>query len=149
MPPHGPARVVGESFVDERSELSIHVSAVAGSWVALRFASFLGVGGSESGTAFNAASGRSYSFWDASNGPVVPPEKPAAHALNRALLNGAGQMALAVREGEVEQIVGIEPNGTRRVLDSAPPAQIPPTSLRLNGSTVQWMDGGSTRTATL
>lgn len=147
--PNGPVRAAGaaSSFLGG-SEYSISVAAVAGSWVALSFADVDGAfPGEEIGKAINAASGKSYRYWGyLPNVTAMPPE---VHALERVQLNASGQMALAVHDEGTEQVVGVEASGKRHVLDSAPIGKIPPASLTLMGRTVQWVDAGSTRTATI
>ncbi|HEX2015389.1 MAG TPA: hypothetical protein VGN69_01755 [Solirubrobacteraceae bacterium] len=85
------------------------------------------------------------------------PPRPA-----RVLLNDRGQLAGVYvntdrngpstysdpRPGHAE-IVVFNAHGTRRILDTAPSAQIPSASLRLSGSTVSWSHAGMTRMATI
>jgi hypothetical protein len=47
------------------------------------------------------------------------------------------------------QVIGVEPNGKRKVIDSAPTASIPTSSLKLVGSIVPWTDGDMERSAAL
>ena len=75
------------------------------------------------------------------------PLRPAA--VGRALLNRFGQLALLLLEEGTSRIVGIEPSGSRRTLDSGPQAQLPPASLKLQGHTVGWIHGGVARQAAL
>jgi hypothetical protein len=82
-------------------------------------------------------------------GPGFEEVPSTAGSVERIVLNGSGQLAVALIEEHKCRIVGIEPSGARRVLDSAPEAQIPPASLKLHGHVVQWVDAGSTRSATL
>jgi hypothetical protein len=153
VPPNGRVRVAGvASDALGESQYSIIVLAVAGSWVALEFTNMVDpIADEHIAKAFNAASGRSYRFSE--GGEVLEPmeDDPYAEGNERVLLNSFGQLALVVDGGAVNtrKIVGVEPSGERRVLDSGPPAQIPPASLTLKGHTVQWVDAGSTRTATL
>jgi hypothetical protein len=146
-PPKGRVRVAGHASSFGGSEYSIKVAAKAGSWVALEFDSVLGVPGEEVGKAFNAANGKSYRYWHYETDPMAKPEE--VRTLDRVLLNRFGGVALAERKGNTERIVGIEPNGTRHVLDSGPSTQIAPGSLKLAGTKAEWVDGGTTRSASI
>ncbi len=153
VPPRGRVWSAGAaSSLTGGGEYSITVSAIAGPWVALKFASVIGIASSEVGKVIDAATGRSFRFISEAYGPGEPGE--IVHIPERVQLNSAGQMALALAEENTGQIVkieiiGFQSNGQRRVLDSGSPAQIPTASLTLKGSTAQWTDAGATRTATL
>jgi hypothetical protein len=147
VPPNGPVRAAGAASSPlGNSEYSISVAALAGPWVALSFDSVDGLSGNEIGKTTNAPSGRSYRYWESELGPIEPQE---VHALETTQLNASGQMALAVHAKGLTQIIGVESSGKRLPLDSAPWALIPPASLTLKGATVQWVDAGSARTATI
>ena len=146
--PNGPVRVAAQAFsLNGNSEYSIRVAAVAGSWVALGLFNAEGIAGEEAGKAFNVANGHSYRYWRYANNPTAKPEE--VRGLDAVRLSATGQIAIAEHEGDTEQIVGFEPSGARRVLDTGPLAQIPAKSLVLRGRTVRWVDGGATRTASL
>ncbi len=146
--PNGPVRVAAQaSSLTGNSEYSIRVAAVAGSWVALSLFNGDGIGGEETGKAFDVANGHSYRYWRYESSPTAKPEE--VRALDAVRLSATGQIAIAEHEGDTEQIVGFEPSGARRVLDTGPRAQIPPKSLVLQGRMVRWVDSGATRTASL
>jgi hypothetical protein len=152
VPPNGRVRLAGSAYDATIQGLySIKVIALAGTWVALDFTSVIDFHGSEvTDEVFDAKSGRSFSFFDA----AIPEGQgfegiPPTAVLGSFALNRFGQLALAqIEEGKC-RIVGIEPSGRRRVLDSASEAQIPPSSLKLHGHTVQWVDAGITHSATI
>jgi hypothetical protein len=152
VPPNGRVRLAGSAYDATIQRLySIKVIAVAGTWVALDLTSVVDFHGSEEmDEVFDAKSGSSYGFFDAAipEGQGFEGIAPTA-VLGSVVLNRFGQLASALIEEGKCRIVGIEPTGKRRVLDSAPEAQIPPSSLKLQGHTVQWVDAGSTRSATL
>jgi hypothetical protein len=86
--------------------------------------------------------------WSVPEGPGFE-GTPATAVLGSFVLNRFGQLALAqIEEGKC-RIVGIEPSGRQRVLDSGPASQLPPASLQLKGHTVQWVDAGITHSATI
>jgi hypothetical protein len=152
VPPNGRVRLAGSAYDATIQGLySIKVIALAGTWVALEFTSVIDFHGSEiSDEVFDAKSGRSYRFFEEAvpEGPGFE-GIPATAVLGSFVLNRFGQLALAqIEEGKC-RIVGIEPSGKRRVLDSGPASQLPPASLQLKGHTVQWVDAGITHSATL
>lgn len=152
VPPNGRVRLAGSAYDATIQGLySIKVIALAGTWVALEFTSVIDFHGSEiSDEVFDAKSGRSYRFFEAAvpEGPGFE-DIPATAVLGSFVLNRFGQLALALTNEGKAQIVGIEPSGRRRVLDSGPASQLPPASLQLKGHTVQWVDAGITHSATL
>lgn len=151
-PPNGRVRLAGSAYDATVQRLySIKVIASAGTWVALDFTSVVDFHGSEEADeVFDARSGRSYRFLEAAlpEGPGFE-DIPAPAAVGSVVLNRFGQLALALLEEGKCRILGIEPSGARRVLDSGAVAQIAPSSLKLAGHTVQWVDAGSARSATL
>ncbi len=131
---------------------TVDVEAVAGNWIALSFNNTLGIAGTAVDKLVNAATGKSFTYFKALYGPGEPSEE--VPRVQRTLLSAGGQLALYVlveRGGTPlrAEVVGFTPNGARRVLDAAPPAQIPAASLTLSGATVGWTDAGEARTATL
>ncbi|HTZ64708.1 MAG TPA: hypothetical protein VMB51_11445 [Solirubrobacteraceae bacterium] len=120
--------------------------------MAINFASSIGAGGREINKAGGARNGKSYRFWQESQGPGEIGE--VHHTVERVELNASGQLALAVAEEHTGQIVSVEMLAVesadkRRVLDSGPPAQLQAASLKLHGSTVQWIDAGLQSSAAL
>jgi hypothetical protein len=152
VPPNGRVRLAGSAYDATIQGLySIKVIELAGTWVALEFTSVIDFHGSEiSDEVFDAKSGRSYRFFEAAvpEGPGFE-DIPATAVLGSFVLNRFGQLALALTNEGKTQIVGIEPSGRRRVLDSGPASQLPPASLQLKGHTVQWVDAGITHSATI
>ncbi|HEY7932638.1 MAG TPA: hypothetical protein VID48_02330 [Solirubrobacteraceae bacterium] len=152
VPPNGRVRLAGSAYDATVQRLySIKVIALAGTWVALDFTSVVDFHGSEeTDEVFDAKSGRSYRFFEAAlpEGPGFE-GIPASAVLGRFVLNRFGQLVLALIQDGRCRIVGIQPSGARRVLDSGPEALIPSASLKLQGHTVQWVHAGSTRSTTL
>jgi hypothetical protein len=134
-------------------EAQVSVKASAGNWVAFDIGSAIGIGYAETGKAINAKTGKSFRYWSFAGGPG--PEGPREE-LEAVELNARGQLAYAVgaaaKQSEgltTRKIIGVEPTGKRQTLDSAPLAQIEPSSLKLRGSTVEWTDAGVARSASL
>ena len=134
-------------------EAQVSVKASAGNWVAFGIVSAIGIGYAETGKAINAKTGKSFRYWSFAGGPG--PEEPRED-LEAVQLNALGQLAYAVgvatKQSEgltTRKIVGVEPTGKRQTLDSAPLAQIEPSSLKLRGSTVEWTNAGIARSASL
>jgi hypothetical protein len=134
-------------------EAQVSVKAAAGNWVAFTIVSSVGIGYGETGKAINAKTGKSFRYWSFAGGPG--PEE-ASEQLEAVQINARGQLACAVgvaptpKEGLVSRkVFGVEPTGERKLLDSATIAAIPPSSLKLSGSTVQWTDSGVARSASL
>ena len=134
-------------------EAQVSVKASAGNWVAFDIGSAIGIGYAEMGKAINAKTGKSFRYWSFAGGPG--PEEPRED-LEAVQLNARGQLAYAVgvaaKQSEgltTRKIIGVESTGKRQTLDSAPLAQIEPSSLKLRGSTVEWTDAGVARSAPL
>jgi hypothetical protein len=134
-------------------EAQVRVEASAGNWVAFDIGSAIGIGYAETGKAINAKTGKSFRYWSFAGGPG--PEEPRED-LEAVQLNARGQLAYAVgvaaKQSEgltTRKIIGVEPTGKRQTLDSAPLAQIEPSSLKLRGSTIEWTDAGVARSASL
>jgi hypothetical protein len=134
-------------------EAQVSVKASAGNWIAFDIGSAIGIGYAETGKAINARTGKSFRYWSFAGGPG--PEEPRDD-LEAVQLNARGQLAYAVgvaaKQSEgltTRKIIGVEPTGKRETLDSAPLAQIEPSSLKLRGSTVEWTNAGVARSASL
>jgi hypothetical protein len=147
--PVSPGDPVNEGL--EFAQISLATSA--GNWVAVRLLGSVGIGYAEVGKAINARTGESFSYWRVAGGPGPEAESQEIEHLQ---LNERGQLAyavgIAVKPEErlvTRRIVAVESGGKRRVLDSAPAEQIPSSSLKLSGSTVQWTDAGVARSAAL
>lgn len=153
VPPNGRVRLAGYAYDATIGGIySIRIVAVAGSWVALDAMSTIDYHTSEEvAKVFDARSGRAYRYFQAAfpEGPGFEDIPSSGASVGRVLLNRFGQLALALLEEGKSQIVGIEPNGVRRTLDSGPQAQLPAASLKLEGHTVQWIDADVARRATL
>jgi hypothetical protein len=153
VPPNGRVRLAGSAYdATVTGSYSVRIAASAGTWVVLDASNTIDFHGSEEvEKAFDARSGASYRVYEASNpeGPGFEEIPSDSASLERLLLNRFGQLALVLSEGGNSQIVGVEPNGRRRVLDSAPSAQLPSAALKLEGHTVEWIKAGSARSATL
>jgi hypothetical protein len=159
VPPNGRVRVAGYAYnavADGESHLSygyaVKLLAVAGTWVAISYTSTIDFHGSEEvDKTFNAANGRSYRFFETGipEGQGFEGIGPISGEVEHIQLGRSGQIAFALLEERRTQIIGIEPSGARRVLDSAPGAQISVSSLTLEGHTVRWLDAGEPRSATL
>jgi hypothetical protein len=134
-------------------EAQVSVKASAGNWVAFAIVSAVGIGYAETGKAINAKTGKSFRYWSFAGGPG--PEG-ASEQIEAVQINARGQLSYAVgvaaKQSEgltTRKIIGVEPMGKRQTLDSAPLAQIEPSSLKLRGSTVEWTDAGVARSASL
>jgi hypothetical protein len=152
VPRDGRVHLAGSAYDGTVSgQYSVSVIAVAGSWVAVDFVSRVDPDSSEEiEKVCDARSGRSYRFFEAGLLEVPGFEsREGESTIERLALNRFGQLALALsREGEV-RIVGYEPSGAPRMLDSGPQAQIPPSSLKLDAHIVSWTDAGVARSTTL
>lgn len=75
---------------------------------------------------------------------------PQTHAV-RAFVNAQGQAAAIVRTNgsSTRQVLGFSSTGTSKVLDTGTDAQIPASSLSLDGHVVRWRHSGAPRSATL
>jgi hypothetical protein len=151
--PNGRVRLAGVAFDETiQSGYSINVVALAGTWIAMSFRNVVDFhGGEEIDKVCDARSGRTYRYFEAGipEGPGFEEAPDTSGAVERVRLNRFGQLALAlVREGTTE-VRGFEPDGARRLLDSARLAQLSPNSLTLQGHTVSWVDAGAARSATL
>ncbi len=144
LTPNGPVHAAGS--VTGLGEFTTTLKASKGDWIAVSLIGELGLIGEEIGTVLNVANGKSYRYWKHDS---AVSEKPEDVGLDRFLLGPSGQSALAQHEGSTEQIVGFQPSGKRRVLASGPTTQIPPRSLALKGQTVEWLESGVTRSASL
>lgn len=152
VPPRGRVRLVGTAHDETGASLySVSVIATVGMWMALDFHNQVDPQISEDvDKAFDAGNGRSYRFFEEGipEGPALE-GTGAGVELARTVLNRYGQLGLALVDAHRCRIVGVEPSGRRRLLDSGPPTQIPPGSLTLHGHTVGWTDAGVERSATL
>ena len=155
IPPRGRVWSAGAaSSTTDDGDFSIGVVGTSGKWVAIRFASSVGAAGDEIDKAIDASSGKSYRFWQESQGLGGEPGE-VGHLVERIDLNASGQVALAVaeeREGKTVavQILAVDPSGGRRRAghrSSRSAARLLASSL--NGSSVQWVDAGTQRSATL
>ncbi|HTZ87875.1 MAG TPA: hypothetical protein VMB05_14505 [Solirubrobacteraceae bacterium] len=145
----------GSILSEEGEPPGISVIAGAGNWVVLRYQSTFGLGFSERDSAVNAANGKRFAFWQLSGGPT----NVDGDLLEATKLDSQGRLALILgtegkpqHEGEhgptvTRKVVGVTPNGERTVLDAAPTASIPTSSLQLVGGIVHWTDGGTERSA--
>jgi hypothetical protein len=156
--PNGRAwRAGAEISTETENPPKIAVVTSAGSWVALRYEGVIGNGFSESESAINSANGKSFRYWKAGGGEG----SYFGSSLEAVVLNAHGRLALITgvegkpqNEGEpgptvTRNVIGVEANGKRTVLDKAPTANIPTSSLQLVGSTVRWSDGGVEHSATV
>jgi hypothetical protein len=149
--PHARAWRVGSAS----EESSISVVTGAGEWVVLRFDSVEGLGESESESAANALTGKHFEFWRRSGGEG----SYSGDVLEAVKLDSQGRLALitgvagtAPPEQEVgasvtRKVIGVASSGQRKLLDTAPTASIPTSSLQLLGGVVHWTDAGVERTA--
>jgi hypothetical protein len=154
LPPNGRVRKAGQASSEtEDGNFSISIAAASGNWVALDLFNGVGIAATEAGKAFNAATGKSFGYWSSVLGPGGLEEAPTK-SVRRAQINSFGQLALAASEEKQGTttntlIYGVAAAGERRLLDSGPSTQIPTGSLSLSGQTVQWLNAGAVRTATL
>jgi hypothetical protein len=157
VPPHGRVRIAGSAYTAIPGEpnlppdYSIRVLAVSGTWVAIAYRSLVDAHGSEEiDKVSDARSGRSYRFFEAGipEGPGFEMLETGDGEIERVVLNRFGQLAFALNLG-VTQIYGVEANGAKRLLDSAPKTQIPLASLMIMGHAVRWLDAGVARSAVL
>jgi hypothetical protein len=130
---------------------SISVVAAAGSWIALDFVSRADPDSSEEiEKVCDARSGHSYRFFEAGvlEVPGFEPRE-GEPAIERLALNRYGQLALALSTDGAVRIVAYGSGGLSRTLDTGSQAQIPPSSMKLDGHTLSWTDAGVARSATL
>jgi hypothetical protein len=158
VPPHGLVRVAGSAFSAIPGEpnlppdYSIQVLAVSGTWVAIAYRSLVDAHGSEEiEKVSDGRSGRSYRFFEAGipEGPGLEMVETGDGVVERVVLNRFGQLAFALNLGIITQIFGVEANGAKRLLGSAPTTQIPLASLKIVGHTVEWLDAGAADSAVL
>ncbi len=152
VPREGQVHLAGSAHDATVSGLySISVIAHAGSWIALDFVSRVDPDSSEEiEKVCDARSGRSYRFFEA--GVLEVPgfeSREGESTIERLALNRFGQLALVLSQGAAVRIVAYGPSGVSRTLDTGSPAQIPPSSMKLDGHTVSWTDAGVARSATL
>lgn len=107
---------------------------------------------------FDVRSGHSYVYSKSEQGEGATANPAAAQ---RVLLNKLGQLAgVAFNDSSstvpdtdpqagYAEVVAFNSQGQRKILDSAPRAQIPAASLHLHGSTVTWTNAGQARTAVI
>jgi hypothetical protein len=156
--PNGRAwRAGSEISTETENPPRIKVVAGAGNWVALRYEGVVGESFGASESAIDSATGKSFQYWKDGGGMG----ENFGSLLEAVALNARGQVALvtgvegkATSEGEpgptiTRKVISVEPNGKRKVLDSAPTASIPTASLKLVGSNVHWTDGSVERSAAL
>lgn len=156
--PNGRAwRAGSEISTETENPPKIMVVTSAGNWVALRYEGVIGNGFSESESAIDSMDGKSFRYWKAGGGEGSYFGSP----LEAVALNARGQLALITGvEGKpheeggpgptvTRKVIGVETNGKQTVLDTAPTASIPTSSLKLVGSTVRWSDNGLEHSATL
>jgi hypothetical protein len=159
-PPDGRVRIAGSAFdafagggePNIAPNYSIRVLAVSGTWVAIAYKSLVDAHGSEEILKVSdARSGASYRFFEAGipEGPGFEGTSPSEGEVERVVLNPFGQLAFALGKEGTIQIVGVRRGGARRVLDTAPKAQIPLASLMIAGHTVKWLDATVARNAVL
>ncbi len=152
VPPNGRVRRAGYAFDNTAgaalSGYSVAVSAFAGTWAAIDYRSTVDFhGGEDVLQVTDARSGRAYRIW--SEGARFEYQPTAELRPTRVLLNRFGQAAVALAKAGTTEIVGFEPDGAARVLDSAPAAQIPVGSLTLTDHDVAWIDSSVRRSASL
>lgn len=156
--PNGHAwRAGSEISTETENPPKIVVVTSTGSWVALRYEGVIGNGFSESESAIDSVNGKSFRYWRAGGGEG----SYFGSQLEAVILNAHGQLALITgvegkphEEGEpgptvTRKVIGVEANGKRTVLDTAPTASIPTSSLKLVGGTVGWSDSGVEHSAML
>jgi len=152
--PHARAWPAGSVSAPTESP-AIAVVSGAGKWVVLRFGYVIGEASGESESAVNAVTGKRFQFWSSSGGMG----SFDGSLLEAVQLDAQGRLALILgvagtpkNEGELaptvtRKVVGVEANGKRKVLDTAPTASIPTSSLKLVAGVVHWTDAGVERTA--
>ncbi len=152
VPRNGQVHLAGSAHDATGSGLySISVIAHAGSWMALDFVSRVDPDSSEEiEKVCDARSGRSYRFFEAGvlEVPGFEPREGQS-AIERLALNRFGELALALSDGAAVRIIAYGSSGVSRTLDAGSPAQIPASSMKLDGQTVSWTDAGVARSATL
>jgi hypothetical protein len=148
--PHARAWRVG--YASEESSISVVTGA--GEWAVLRFESVEGLGESQSELAANALTGKHFEFWCRAGGEG----SYSGDVLEAVKLDSQGRLALitgvagsAPPEQEVcptvtRKVIGVASSGQRKLLDTAPTASIPTSSLQLLGGVVHWTDAGLERT---
>lgn len=153
VPPDGRVHLAGWAF-DETVEAlySVKVLASAGSWVAIQFSSQVDFhGGEELGKMCDARNGRCFHFFHAFTYGSTEFEEAAAEqpVLAAVAVNPFGDMLLGETLRGTTHVVGVGSDGSESILDSAPAARIPPSSLKLVGHEASWIDGGTVRRALL
>jgi hypothetical protein len=156
--PNGRVRIAGSAYTGIPGEpnfppdYSIQVLAATGTWVAIAYRSVVDAHVSEViEKVSDARSGRSYRFFEAGipEGPGFEGVETGDGEVERVVLNRFGQLAFALNLGLTTQILGVETNGAKRLLDTAPTSRIPLASLMIVGHTVRWLDAGVARRAVL
>ena len=151
VPPGGPVHLAGWAFDETISgQASVNVLGSAGSWVVIRFASQLDFhGGEEVAKMCNARNGRCYRFFHAFTygGEEFQEASAEQPVLAAVLANGFGALLLAETLKGTTYVRHTSSGGSAQVLDSAPEASIPPSSLTLTGHEASWIDAGTVRRA--
>jgi hypothetical protein len=149
--PRGRVRLLASSSNLETTFDGYRIRQVAGRVVLLATRSDSQYASARRLFVFDIRSGREYSVARfcsrVGGGSCDGPNSTAAAAF----VNRRGQAAAAVIASGTDSttIVGFSSRGERSQLDSGPSVELPPASLKLNGSTVSWTHSGEARTATL
>jgi hypothetical protein len=151
IPPRGRVHLAGWAFDETIGAIfSVKVLDSAGSWAAILFGSEIDPhGGEEVGKMCNARDGRCYRFFHAFTYGGAEFEEASAQqpGLEAAAVNAFGEILLAETVASTMYVRSVRPDGSEKTLDSAPEANIPPSSLRLVGHEASWIDGGRARRA--
>ena len=148
--PRGRVRLLASSADYYTSSESYTVRQVAEAIVLLDTESGSQYGGGSGTSVTDIRSGRSYGI--ASQCSMIggsPCGGPPGSTAPRAFVNGRGQAAAAIVTANGVTIAGFSPRGAKTDFDSGSPQAIPPSSLRLTGSTASWTHSGEPRSAQL
>jgi hypothetical protein len=149
--PRGRVRLLASSSNLETTFDSYRIRQVAGAVLLLATRSDSQYASAKRLSVIDIRSGRDYpiagSCTRLGGGPCGGPGSTATAAF----VNRRGQAAAAVvpSGGNTTSIVGFSSRGRPVELDSGPSAELPASSLKLEGSTVSWTHSGEDRTATL
>jgi hypothetical protein len=106
-------------------------------------------GGGDSTFVYNIENGKRYSVASTCSSPEGPCGE--SRTSKRAFVNAKGQSAALVRDNPTAtiRVLGFSSKGVKTKLDSGTSAEIPKSSLALDGHEVSWTHSGEPRSATL
>ena len=147
--PDGKLSVIASSGKQPGLDRKYQLLQVAGHYALVRGETINQYGHGVSTYVYDIKKASSYNLAEA----CFDAQGPACHQTHAktAFVNAQGQAAAIVdRDGASNlQVVGFKSTGASKVLDTGTAAEIPPSSLRLEGHVVRWRHSGVPRSATL